>query len=284
MVNKKQFGYTASILKDTNRLIASSQANWASLPEGSYIIFDEDEDFYKVIDKEQFFFIKDFHRVDNDKILVKGDLGVKLTLNDNLTLTFKEYEASSLEIINGGKGFSVGDILTVEGGECKTDVMNDLNSPTEIKITEVNKNGSIIKAELKHPGLYTLSPESGQTLEGAELDIKYSLLDKRTVENRSVANVALTQDGNTLIHLNHPLPTNVKHGKFSVSKWELILNVNYPKSTKINSSYRVISDFTPHLGIPLMKDDTDNYKILFNDAVTKIEKKLIELEEKAKED
>ena len=32
MVNKKQFGYTASILKDTNRLIASSQANWASLP------------------------------------------------------------------------------------------------------------------------------------------------------------------------------------------------------------------------------------------------------------
>ena len=56
MIKRKQFGYTASILKDTNRLIASSQANWGSLPEGSYVIFDEDEDFYKVIDKEQFFF------------------------------------------------------------------------------------------------------------------------------------------------------------------------------------------------------------------------------------
>ena len=47
MDTRKNFGYTASVLKDSNRVTASSQVNWAGLSLNSFIIFDDDEEFYR---------------------------------------------------------------------------------------------------------------------------------------------------------------------------------------------------------------------------------------------
>ena len=46
MDTRKNFGYTASVLKDSNRVTASSQVNWAGLSLNSFIIFDDDDEFY----------------------------------------------------------------------------------------------------------------------------------------------------------------------------------------------------------------------------------------------
>ena len=215
MATKKHFGYTGSIQKDTNRLIASSQANWGALEEGSFIIFEDDQDFYKVINKENYFYIKDFDKVEQDKIFIHENVGIKLSLNDSIKLTFKEYELSSINIKNPGHGFNVGDILTIQGGEIKKDLIEDANIPSEIRVQEVGDDGEILEVEIISNSLYLSPPEETlQEFKSCALDLNFSMSDKRTIETRSISNLLYSEEG-TVIVLNHPLPPNSKHGKIS---------------------------------------------------------------------
>ena len=182
METRKNFGYTASIVKDTNRLIASSQANWAALPIGSYIIFDDEEDFYKVSDKETFFLIKSFEKVEDDRILIDENLGVKINLNDSLKLTFKQYEAIDVKIKKSGSGFKVGDILTVKGGVCKKDLFNDLMLFCELKVTEVDEDGGIEQLSVASKGAYLEAPEDLHSFDSAEIEVTFSDLEKRILQ------------------------------------------------------------------------------------------------------
>ena len=266
----KQFGYTASILKDSNRLTASSQADWSSLREGSFVIFDDDDNFYKVIGKEKYFYIKEFEVVTPEQIVVMDNIGVKLNLNDNITLTFKEYELSSFKIINGGSSFSKGDLISINDESVKTNSVDGVDLFAELKVEKVDDNGSILDLSIKSKGNFLSKPSNVYTVDGLELELEYSLLDKRSIETRSISNIAFNNSG-TIITLNHHLPPKVKNGKLSVEKWELILNVNYPGETKINSTYKVVTDFSPLLNIPLMKKGINQQEAIFNEAVIKIE-------------
>ena len=272
----KQFGYTASILQDSNKLIASSQADWTTLKDGSLILFEGDQNFYKVIGKEKFFYIKEFEVLSKDEIEVHEDVGIKLTLNDNLALTFKEYEVVSVNILNGGTGFSVGQTLGVKGGIAKFDSSEGIKLSSNLRVTEVNEEGSILSIEVDNGGLYLDVPESSQTIESAELSIDTKISDKRLIETRTISKIESLEDS-TVIKLNYELPKNVKKGKLSADKWELILNINYAGKTKINSKYNVITDFTPFLNIPLMNGDPSRYETVFNEAVTKIDEFLSKL-------
>ena len=278
MVTRKHFGYTASIQKGTNRLITSSQANWGSLLEGSFVIFDEDEDFYKIVAKESFFYIKDFERLEDDKIFIHENVGLKLSLNDSIKLTFKEYEAENISVLKGGKGFEEGAILNIQGGKLKKSLEDDLNIPSQIKIVKVDKNGKILKAELSSQGMYNSPPDSIQVFDEAELSIEFRLSDKRIIEDRCISNL-LYSDKGTVVVLNHPLPPNVKDGKLSTNKWELILNTPYVKENKINASYKILTEFTPNLNLPLLRDDISKSEVILNQALMTIDKEIKELKE-----
>ena len=279
MVTRKYFGYTASILKGSNRLIASSQANWAGLPTGSFVMFDDDEDFHKVVDKESFFLIKDFEKIEDDQILIKENVGVKLSLNDRIKLTFKEYELSDVTINNSGSGFRVGDILSVKGGSCKKDLINDLTVPSDLKVTKVDKKGAIKEVQVNTKGLYLNSPDSIQIFGSAELELNFSASEKRAIEDRSIANI-LYSDDQTVLVLNQGLPPNLGNGKLSVEKWELILSNEYSKETKINATYKVLTEFTPHLNLPLLRSDLSKNEAVLNQALMTIDKEIKDLKDK----
>ena len=279
MDTRKNFGYTASILKGSNRLIASSQANWAGLPKNCYIIFDDEEDFYKVVSKESVFLIKDFEKVSENQILIDENVGVKLSLNDRIKLTFKEYELSNIDIKKAGSGFKAGDILSVKGGVCKKDLVNDLTIPADIKVSKVNKNGAIKNIKINTKGSYLDRPDSTLIIDSAEIDLVFSPSDKRVIEDRSISNI-LYSDDKTILELNHALPPNLINGKLSVEKWELILNSNYSKETKVNGTYRVLTEFTPNLNLPLLRTDLSKNEAILNQALMIIDKEIKELKDK----
>ena len=272
----KQFGYTASILQDSNKLIASSQEDWSALKEGSLILFEGDKNFYKVIGKDKFFYIKEFEVVSKDQILIHEDVGIKLSLNDNLNLTFKEYQVSSVEVLNGGSGFSIGQILSIKGGVAKFDSTEGIKLSSTLKVTNVDDKGSILSVDVDNSGRYLSSPEEIQSINSAEISIGIGLTDKRSIETRTIARIE-SKENSTLIQLNYELPENVKSGKLSADKWELSLNINFAGKTKINSKYNVITDFTPFLNIPLMNGDPSRYEAIFNEAITKIDEFLNKL-------
>ena len=272
----KQFGYTASILQDSNKLIASSQADWSALKEGSLILFEGDKNFYKVIGKDKFFYIKEFEVVSKDQILIHEDVGIKLSLNDNLNLTFKEYQVASGEVLNGGSGFSIGQILSIKGGVAKFDSTEGIKLSSTLKVTNVDDKGSILSVDVDNSGRYLSSPEEIQSINSAEISIGIGLTDKRSIETRTIARIE-SKENSTLIQLNYELPENVKSGKLSADKWELSLNINFAGKTKINSKYNVITDFTPFLNIPLMNGDPSRYEAIFNEAITKIDEFLNKL-------
>ena len=270
----KQFGYTASILKDTNRLVASSQADWTSLKNGSYVIFDDDDDFYKVVDKERFFYIKDFTVSKANEITVEGNTDIKLSLNDNMVLTFKEHEVGSVNIENAGSGYAEGDVLEIDGGTYRTNTYDGAPELAKISIDEVGSNGQVLKVSIISSGVYYEPPDENMNLNRSlELKLAYNLIDKRSMEHRSISQIKF--DGkNTVITLNNDLPQHVTGGKLSVDKWELILNINYVRHTKTNSTYRVLTDFTPYLNIPLMKGALNKSDSVFNEAITKLDNEI----------
>lgn len=267
----KQFGYTASILRDTNRLVASSQADWSSLKTGSYVIFDEDEDFYKVVDKKRFFYIKDFEVISPNKISIEGSTDIKLSLNDDTTLTFKEYKVSSVKVLNGGSGFSKGEVVEINKGIYKINSYDGLPYSAKVLVESVGTSGDVTSVSISNPGVYYEAPNSSLSLDKSlNLELEYDLVEDRTRESRSISEVFF--DGEkTILSLNNDLPLNVKMGKVSVDKWELILNINYVAASKINSHYRVLVDFTPHLGLPLMRGDLNKNVAIFNESITKID-------------
>ena len=276
----KQFGYTASILKDTNRLIASSQANWSALRNGSYIIFDDDDEFYKVVDKEEFFYIKEFKVLDSNLILVEGSTDIRLSLNDNVSLTFKEFEAGSVEVIDGGLGFSKGDILEIQSGLFKTSAQDGLPCLTKVSIDKVSDKGKVLSASIISNGIYYEPPVGYPPLRNSlKIKLDYSLIDKRTIESRAISNIEFDGKG-TLIYLNNDLPPHVTAGKISTSKWELVLNINYAGKTKMNSTYRVLVDFTPHLNMPLMRGDLNKNFAVFNEALMKLDSEIKNIKDK----
>ena len=279
MVTRKYFGYTASVVKGTNRLIASSQANWAGLPDGSFVIFDGDDDFYKVSSKESFFLIKNFERVEDDQILIHENVGIKLSLNDTIKLTFKEYELKNVSISESGSGFKVGDIISVKGGVCKKQADEEVSIPADLKVTKVDKDGSILDLEVNSSGVYLEAPDALLNSDSAELLLDFQEIDKRTIEHRSISNI-LYSDDKTILVLNHPLPPNLTYGKLSVEKWELILASDYNNETKINSSYKVLSETTPNLNLPLLRSDIDKNEAILNQALMTIDKEIQNLKDK----
>ena len=93
------------------------------------------------------------------------------------------------------------------------------------------------------------------------------------MEKRSISNISFDNQ-NTIVKLNNDLPLNVQSGKLSTEKSVLILNINYVGATQINSSFRVLVDFTPNLKIPLMRGDLHKNSSVYNEAINILDKEI----------
>ena len=80
----------------------------------------------------------------------------------------------------------------------------------------------------------------------------------------------------------YSLPTGIKEGKLSIEKWEMILVSNYQGENKIAQPFQVIRDFTPNYRIPLITKNSFNQELIINHALTILDKKIAELENKLK--
>lgn len=277
---------TISILKNTNRAVSCSNADFTSIRPGSFIKFGNDSVFYTVAQSKAFMYIRDFEAVDPFTIKVNGEVGVDLLESDDLTISYKEYELLTTTPVNRGTGYTLNDILLVEGGTPSVDVATGGQNITQFKVAQVGPNGEILQVALENRGKYLTEPPFEAALiggkgQGAIFQLTYKLIDVRTTVERTIQNI--TRNPNeTLISLHYPLPAGVFEGKVSSQKWELILTSNYGNESKLDTNYTLTRDFSPIYNIPLLSKGTVNPELIANQALLAIERKIKELEDQIK--
>jgi hypothetical protein len=281
---RKKYGYTASASKGSNRVIACSKANWEVVKDGSFIVLDKDDGFYKVLGKKKFIFQKEVLILNSTQLKFDGLAGAMIGLDDDIELMSEEYNVNSVSVDAAGEGYGVGDLLSLEGGVCKYNSIDQIDTPAQAVVKTVNASGGVLSIELSQAGIYSSAPESPSSTSsssgsGATLNAATITADTVAIEGRTVIEVESDND-NTILHLNHPLPPRLVSGKIKVEKWELTLNSEYTGADKRSVPYEIIKDFTPFNNIPLIHGDLGSSHILYNEAMAIIDQRLKDLENK----
>ena len=281
---KKQYGYTASVVTGTNKVVACSRANWSPIRVGSFIIFNGDDAFYKVSDKRKFTVEKVATASSSDTLEIGGNVGTLINTDDDITITYDEWEASTCSVTDGGAGYSVGDFLKPQGGVCKYNAFDEIDAPTILEVTEVDGNGAVVSVSINSKGVYLETPDAqSDALHGTGndcvLDLTYEQKNDKSSENRSVSGVELTSD-KTIISLNNALPPRIKNVTIRAEKWELSLAINYTKPSKFNSAYEIVKDFTPNCDLPLMYSNFSSNYLTYNESMSILDQRIKDLENK----
>jgi len=281
---KKNYGHTVSVLQNSNSVTASSKADLASLKEDSYIVIGSDQEFYRIAEKQKFLYVKDVQSQGTENIVINENIGTSLSVNDEIKFTYKEYKVKEVSILDGGSGYKEGDQIKPSTGVCKYNSLDEIDIPALFVVKSVSASGSINSVEIHTEGTYSLAPDeeddaSSGSGSGAKLSIVCSLLDNRSVEERTISDIVLNEN-ETVIRLNHALPPRVIEGTLSVEKWNLILNRNYVGDSKFNVAYEVLKDFTPHYKLPILRGDLSSNYLLYNESLSILDNKIKELEDK----
>lgn len=283
----KPLGFTISVLKDTNRVVASSEVDLTKVKAGSYFRIGGEPIFYTIARADKFFYIKDFTVIDPHTVKISSEVGINLLPGDNLKITFKEHEmAVFIDIKNGGERYKVDDVITVVGGTPSVNRENGLIETTSFVVLEVDEKGAIRNLGPRTKGVYIEPPFSivevtGGNGVGAVIELGYAVIEQRATVENVVNKVPDVNQG--LVILDFPLPTNLKSGKISVEKWQLTLTSPYLGESKINATYDISTNFTPSLRLPLMVKNSFQKEILYNEAMNILEQKIIALEARIKE-
>jgi uncharacterized protein YuzE len=283
MMNKK-YGHTVSVIQGTNKVVACSKADWSMVKDGSFIVIDQDENYYKVAGKRKFSINKEVVLLNSTRLKVAGHTGTDLSMEDTISFVSNEYFISSVTISEGGKNYEEGQILTLEGGSCKFNSIDGIDVPAKFEVEEVGENGEVINIKIENAGMYVELPTkkyncTGGTGEGMELSVNSNLSESRSLEERTVVDIQ-HRKGSTEIHINQALPPKTKSGNISIKKWEISLDSEYLSHSKYNAPYEIIKDFTPHLKLPIIRGDLSSGHILYNESIALLDKKIKELEEK----
>jgi hypothetical protein len=281
---KKQYGFTASVIQGTNNVIGCSKADWSLVKNGSFIVLGDDKTFYRVVDKKRFLFEKEVSVINESRLKIDYNVGALLNIEDEIAFTHTEYEANAVSVSSAGQGYSTGEILRLEGGVCKYNSFDEIDTPCRIEVLETDSDGGITSVGIKNEGIYILPPQSDNNVSGGSgsgcaLNTSFKTKEIKPIEERGIENIALS-DSHTLIDLNHPLPPRLKSGIIKTEKWELSLAVNYTKESKFNSSYEIIKDFTPNCDLPLMYSDIKSSHMVYNESMSIIDQRLKDIEDK----
>jgi len=278
----------ASILKNTNRAVSSSEESWGSLRENTMVKFGNDSEFYKIGSSKQFMFIKNFKSINQNQILIEDDIGIALNVLDTVQVSFKEYELLTvIKEENRGSKYKVGDLLTIAGGIPSKDTQTNIDYSTKLVVSEVGADGEILQIRLEHPGKYICAPEQKCNLigghgSGATVLADFVVSDHRYITERTVTRIDKNEKG-TIITLDSKIDSAVTDGKISVTKWELFITSNYAGESKYNEQIQFIRDFSPNLGIPFLLKDNQSPEAIYNLAILKIDSEFTKLQNRIKE-
>lgn len=278
IVNKFN-SFSASISKNSDKLISSSNDNLGGIRPGSYIKIGQEDILYSVLSSNKFFYNKEFEIIDNRTIKINNYTVTNLQKEDLLKIIFDEYKLGMvLNIIGAGKFYKEGDILIVKGGELSIDISSGQGYPTKLKVEETGEFGRVIKLSSEMDGKYIDFPKGqievfGGHGESLLLELEYRKIENRSIQERIIKNIQFNEN-TTILTLDYSLPLGVKKGNLSTEKWEITLNNNYKGETFYGTRCEIFSDFTPNHQLPLLVPNSQNIFILFNEAMIKIDKLL----------
>ena len=282
----KQITYNGTVIKGSNKLIASNEADLSFLRHNSFVTIKGQDHLYKIIGKDKTLYIKEAEVKTDDSATLSGEDRFNFCVNDAVTFTHKQYQITEVEVQDGGKNFNVDDLVSIDSGLCSINSYDGTESIPVIKVKKVNKSGSILEVEMlkNSGGVFNIAPDlltNASSVSGSEakLALKVEKLEKRLMEDRVIKNVD-HQMNHTVLTFNHPLPQRFKLGKISVNKWELVLNIPYNGETESNCVYTITSDFTPHYSMPLMHAISDLNPSAYNESLSILDAKIKELENK----
>lgn len=277
--------FCISVLKDTNRVIASSESDWAGVKPGSYLKIANDSCFYSIAKTREMFFIKDFSVIGANVIKIDSDTGISLLEGDTLSLSFKEWQLSALFGFEGGSGYRINDVLIPSDGCATFDKIHGNNVVTKFKVDEVDNKGKITSLSLMERGKYLTQPSSKCSLIGGEgtgvvAEIQYELIDDRMLTEAVIEMVDRSNNSFTLVRLNYPVPNGASAGKLSTTKFEIILSGNYIGESKFHVPYSINKDFTPNLDLPLLVHNNPTHHLIFNKAMNLLDDEIKDLQER----
>lgn len=284
----RNFYLTCSIFNNTNRAVSSSEESWASVREGSYIKFGDDNAFYTVGSVSSIMYIKDFTTKDRKTLVINDNVGVNLDKNDCLQISYKEYELLTvIRPINQGAGYKVGETVFLVGGSPSVETQTGAKKLAAFKVTQTDNDGAILQIQLAERGKYIQAPALeaevfGGSGAGASFSVEYRVLDNRAIIERSI--VAVERGAaNSIVSLDAPLPEGIDSGKLSVQKWELFLTANYMGESKIGAKYSLARDYTPVLGLPLLTNGNFTVSEIYNLSIQKVEAELLSIKQRLDE-
>lgn len=280
---------TASVLKDSNRVICESKCDPSHLSSGSRIKFYLDPESYTIARIEELFYIVSFEVRSNGDLLIKDNVDINLVLGDVVDVSYKEYELDTkVNIIGAGSGYLVGDVLTIREGTPYTDVDTKIDKYSRLEISDTNEFGGVISLKVIDAGKYIKVPSEqvsfghepqGGKGSGLELVLIYKTINNRATISREIFEIG--KDGDKYsVRLNHSLPKNIKEGKISVKKYQMFLSSNYASESKFNASYQLITDFTENYKFPYLIQGSLSAAAVYNEAITALDAKIKTLEDK----
>lgn len=280
----KPFGFTSAILKNTKKVFSSSQANWSALREQSLIMFDKEHIFYTVSKIEQLFLIKEGALLNESAIIIPENIGLSLFKNDEIDITYKEYELSNIsKIVNSGSGYKIGDVLFLNSGTPSVNKIDNTQSLASVEVRDVTIEGKLKDIIIKDKGNYIKSPESkviGGSGENAEFKFIFQVKENRALVERELVSVDISKPNGTILNLNYPLPNGLTDVKISCKKWIAHLNSEYLGDTKIGVNYTVLRDFTPYYNFGLLVDTSLSPYPIYNETVKKLDSILFSIEQR----
>lgn len=274
----KEFGFTTSILSNTNRAISSTETNWTAIRPGSFFIFGDDNVFYQVGVVKELNIIKEFKIIAPNQISFSSNLCPLFLNYDSIELSFKQYEVDEVVgIFSAGTNYKQGDIICLSGGVPVKNLSENISKPATFQVTKVNSHGGIEDLIVTDPGQYIVAPNTTTVVvntlgsgSNGGLNLLYKISDKRIVIDRVINNVIYHPES-TILTLDYDLPENLTTGKLSLNKWEVLLTSNYIGESKLNSKYKVLRDFTPNLKLPVITKNTNNLDVLVNQGFQTID-------------
>ena len=273
---------TLSILKDTNKLITSSEDNLSCIRSGSFIKLGNDSVIYTIAKTNKISFTSDFDVQTPTKLLINDNTNIKLQKNDVIKISYKEYELDHVsDIKDCGKLYVLNDEVTIRGGESVIDIQTGLENQTKLLVNGTNENGGITELKLKNNGKYIIFPPNPCELFGGHgenclLNLNYKISNSSTETERKIQDINILED-KTYITLNYPVFDKLINGTIFVEKWEILLSSNYVGESKVNVNYEIFKDFTPNLHLPLLVKNSQSIDLIFNKVVNMLENEIMQL-------
>lgn len=284
LVVNKNFFNSISVSKNSDKIISSTQDSFAAIRSGSYIKIGDLDILYSIINSKNFFYSKEFRVLPSRVLKISSHTNTFLQRDDAVKITYDEYKLDYiLNIVNGGQFYTKGDILIVNGGSPSINLVDGNIFPTKLIVEEINPDGGAVqRLSLHEPGKYITPPTGTVTLSGGHgesllLELKYSIIDNRNIEERLIKDIQFVNN-ETLLTLDYPLPSSVEMGRLSLEKWEAQLSVPYLGETALNIGYKIFQDFTLNYKLPLIVKNNPDYHLIINNALIKIDQEIKKLE------